>query len=326
MNIKNSIGLVALAALITLCILSTAGAEGHSNFCSQQENQDTEESAAPSLELILSVNAGLLKQTPPGCPLIIRVYLRNHGAEKARWLKAQLDYYSTEAGDEEKEKAKDAVDAWQSELDELRAETVTLSTKESPPESWVSFEMLDGEDYKSLEWPIELLSSPEGDEIAVGDVRQELIFDLSPIASQGVAPGSYTVRARLASSLIPGLEEDLESNEVTVIFADEAAADAETERVKNYLLAQYYLMNGDFESAELTTRLIIDADAEDINAIIMLGDALEGLGRGEEAENTYQQAMNTFAKKYPDEPAPPHLIRKINAYLRERFRRAQEKQ
>jgi tetratricopeptide (TPR) repeat protein len=324
MNIKNMIGLVALAALMTLCVPSTAGADGRSGLSSRQADQDAEETASPSLQLILSVNAGLLKQTPLGCPLIIRVYIRNYGAEKARWLQNQLDYYSSEAGDEEKEKAKDLVEKWQSELDGLQSESVTLSTKESTPESWISFETLDGKEYKPLDWPIELLSRPEGEEIALREIRQELIFGLSPAASQGVAPGFYTVRATLASKLIPGLDEDLESNEVTIVFADQAV-DAEAERVKNYLLAQYYLMKGDFESAEATARSIVDADAEDINALILLGDSLDGLGRGEEAEKTYQQAMNAIAKMDIDEPPPPHLIRQINKYLRERLRKAREK-
>lgn len=308
-----------LTVIILLSVMVCPAGEVSADCRGNQEDEDD----APWFDLGLSVNYGGGPEVVPGTPVILTVFFSNRSAERAGLLKQRIEYYSEKVGDEEKEKAKDVVGRWQSELDGIPDGEVTLSAKVTPMAGWINFEILEEGEYKPLSWGVELLKAPEGEEVTVGGERIELVFAVPPGSSRGISAGSYTLRAKLAEGIATGIEDEGISNDASITFS-EGAEDADLAVVCNYLTARYYLLKGDYEQAENYAELVLNSKPENIKAMYLLGQIQEGAGNAEEAEKTFRRALTIFYRNNPGKQPPRYLVKKTSYYLRERIKKAQE--
>jgi len=215
---------------------------------------------------------------------------------------------------------------------------VYLTTGKSAPslsigrtaEPWHSLvRLVDDSSGKPLGWALAPLGSPrsiafaaeQGEakamdstgNVAVVDYDHvhHLVLAASPEATKDLVPGTYAVRA-----LIEG-DSRLESAPVTVVVrgAGEAAGGDRLERERMAQSAQFYLLAKRFEDARRISGELAAREPKNCGAWMLLGDALDGLGKPREALAVYRRALAVSPRTYEE----PTLLYERMAAMRQKL-------
>ena len=168
-------------------------------------------------------------------------------------------------------------------------------------------------------------SSPAG-AAATGEVVvdessiHQIELGVSPDEAARIAAGTYSIRVAL--SLPDNTGGELVSNRVELVVeppGSTAASVAGVEKLRLEAAARFHLSAGQWEDARGVALQLVQRDAPDTLAYRLLGDALAGLGRDDEAIAAYREALGRFPETSPE--APEYLIARI-AQVEERVQAA----
>jgi hypothetical protein len=135
----------------------------------------------------------------------------------------------------------------------------------------------------------------------------------SPEAAAGVPPGAYRVRAVVETPawMLWGWRGRALSQPVTIVVRDPSRAGDKRESLEKQRLARvagFYIAAARFTEAEGTARQLLAVEPEQSRSHILLGDALAGLKRRQEALAAYRRAMALLPRSYD---APTVLMDRI---------------
>jgi hypothetical protein len=133
-------------------------------------------------------------------------------------------------------------------------------------------------------------------------------FAISPDDSAKLSAGRYTARVVLKPSLWPpwNWTGAIASREVSfTILSQPPAAEQELDRIADS--AQFYLDAGRFADALRMAAQLKDRAPQKTQSWILFGDALNGLGRNQDALGAYSQALELAAKANLDE-SPDYIL------------------
>lgn len=137
-------------------------------------------------------------------------------------------------------------------------------------------------------------------------------FAISPEDSAGLGAGHYTVKAALRSPWWPPwnwIGKEVVSNEVGFTVQPVAASAGEQEAERLADSVQFYLDAGRFDDALRLATQLKDRLPDKSNTWTLMGDALNGLHRDQEALDAYNTALELAAKEKGTEPPEYILIR-----------------
>lgn len=250
-----------------------------------------------------------------GMPFIFVVTLRNLRAEEAAQLNQRIAHYTKTAPEKERSMAKESLKFWRAELERIPDQPLTFHHDSKCLDEWISFEILKGKETAPLPWPIEPAKSSPEKRLELAEKRIHLEYVLPDAASQNVEPGEYTIRAVLAAELLSSFPGEVLFRPAAFRVLS-AAESGEDDILQNaWAAGEFYLNHKDYSRAEKYAREILNKDAGNIHALILMGGVYEGQGDPEKAARTYQEAMNIFAERNPNDPPPSILIEKSRAYL-----------
>jgi tetratricopeptide (TPR) repeat protein len=307
-----TVGITA-AALFTAC----GKPEGKSQKAAGAGGEPPAESAEKSAtRLSVGLDAGYGTDTfVQGMPFVFVVTLRNLSAEEAAQLSQKIAHYTKTAPEKERDMAEESLKLWRAELERIPDRPLKFQHDSKCLSEWISFEKLNGGETAPLPWPIEPANSSPEKRLELAEKRIHLEFILPDAASRNVEPGEYTIRAVLSGELLSSFPGKVLYRPAAfrVLSAEEAGADDIRQNAR--VAGEFYLNQKDYGRAEKYAREILNKDAGNIRALIIMGGVYEGRGDPEKAARTYQEAMNLFAERHPNDPPPPILLEKIQAYL-----------
>ncbi|OGF63533.1 MAG: hypothetical protein A2Y62_16475 [Candidatus Fischerbacteria bacterium RBG_13_37_8] len=271
--------------------------------------------ALPELGIGLSINSSAFLEITPGTPINMTVVLRNLSAEEAYRLKLKIDYYTNKASATEKQKTPDVLARWQSRLDSLAEKAVTLSSANIPFDKWITFQLKNNSAFSPLPWQLEMPPQPKENKLNLTETRIELTYFIAPDTSSSITPGTYTIKAILPAGLTPKIKKDLESNTVAFTIIPKEKASKQTIIDCALLTGDYHVQHDNFTAALSLAQQILHEKPQYIPALLLSGDAYEGLSNHESACDAYFTASNIITKEYPDEPLPPFLFEKRHKCL-----------
>jgi tetratricopeptide (TPR) repeat protein len=130
----------------------------------------------------------------------------------------------------------------------------------------------------------------------VDDSRVHVVdLGLSPEESARLGAGVYQIRVLLPLASAPDGVKQLSSNIVRVTVAPAAPA-PEQEKQRLEKTARYYREAGKWQDAHRVALELVQRQDADSTAFILLGDALNGLRRDDEALAAYRQALAALPK------------------------------
>jgi len=205
------------------------------------------------------------------------------------------------------------------------AAPVTVGRPGAPWHSLVR--LVDDSTRRPLAWAVAPLGSPGsvafsspagGLEVSgeAGDVAtldhdhvHHLVLAASPEAMSAAAPGTYGVRAILQG------DSRLESAPVEVVVgtAGDSAVRDRLERERVASSAEFYLEARRFEEARRSSEDLTAREPKNPGAWMLLGDALDGLGKPRDALAAYRRALAVSPRTYEE---PTLLYRRISAMWR----------
>ena len=279
------------------------------------EKKETKEEIPPRILLSLDINGRERGEILQGTPLFINVTLRNASAWKAAQTRDLIKYYSAEEfSEQEKENKNKILQSLKNELEETPDQPVTLRSDLLTLDKWISFELLSEGEYLPIPWPKEVLKSPEGRQISLGEKMTRLEYGLSPEVVKEISPGEYKIRVCLMPELASVVKDGLNSDPVSITILGEDRATEEMLKRRVYLTGQYYLKKGDLARAEEFVQSLVEQNPKSISGSMLLGDIKEEMKQEKEAFLFYLEAMNVIAENESEAP-PPELVQKINQYL-----------
>ena len=181
-----------------------------------------------------------------------------------------------------------------------------LGAEGKPWSADVRFVSADG---TALPWRVEVLGRPET--YRLGRAQSEMHqadFGIAPEETARMPAGRHAIRVLLdlADTRVAGGR--LASNTVHVTVGSQAAAD--DAHVKLEAAARFELRAERWEHAHRLTAQLIARPNADATAYILFGDALNGLGRHDEALAAYHQAMSLVPKDLDE--SPDYLVARMN--------------
>jgi hypothetical protein len=195
--------------------------------------------------------------------------------------------------------------------------TVTLTG--AAPEPWTSALRFETSGGKPLPFRIEPLGSPftlradEGQQ-ETSEMRQTE-FGISPEEAGRMSAGSHTIRAVLALDRSPSDGRPLVSNTVTLIVgASEADASPSGEKDRLESAARFSLLSEKWDDAHRVALRLVEREDADTSVYILLGDALNGLRRDDEALAAYHEALASLPKDLDE--SPDYLIARMEEVQR----------
>jgi hypothetical protein len=185
--------------------------------------------------------------------------------------------------------------------------TVTLTGH--APESWTPGLRFETSAGKPLAFRIDPLGPPitleGGDRERPGSAMRQAEFGISPEEAERLSTGSHTIRAVLPLANATSDRRPLVSNTVTLaVGAPEAGAMESTNSEKARLAsaARFNLLSEKWEEAHLAALRLVEREDADTPAFILLGDALNGLKRDEEALAAYHEALALLPRDLDESP------------------------
>lgn len=244
-------------------------------------------SAGSELGVTILVNSRARMDIVPGTPLIFEIALT--GSPSSRGL--------------------DVGSRWRPwyeliHLEDARSRaplTWTLKSAE-PPRSLSVVESADGRPEITTEVASDLAHLEAGRQV------HTITEAVSPDVTSHLTPGIYRVHAVLETPvwLIWGWRGRIVSGPVIVTIADPTTAGnqrAALEAERLTLTSDYYLRFEQFEDAERVARELVQSAPTQANGEMLLGDALAGLNRREDALAAYRRALTLVPPSY-EEPRP----------------------
>jgi hypothetical protein len=158
-----------------------------------------------------------------------------------------------------------------------------------------------------------------GNEAILDETRNLYTAELgiAPEETAKIPQGKYTIRAVLeVSSGSPGKWSGRAvSNPVVVSVEDEAgktpdSAHSEWNRLVESI--NFYLRAGRFEDAHGLALQAVEQKQDNVDSHILLGDALNGMRRDEEALKSYRKALFMIATKGKQYEPPTYLMLRID--------------
>ena len=145
-------------------------------------------------------------------------------------------------------------------------------------------------------------------------------FVAAPEETAQLKPGRYYVRGILETPFwfVAGWRGRLMTPSASVIVIDparDAAKGPRLEAVRLIRAADFYLNAGRYNDAHKLATLLTEANPKEARSFILLGDALAGLNRREEALTAYHRAL---ALVPPSDEKPSLLYERIKNVLRAR--------
>jgi hypothetical protein len=156
-----------------------------------------------------------------------------------------------------------------------------------------------------------------GDEAVIEEMKfvSTMKIGIGPDEAERIPAGRYTIRAALrVSSWQPWKwSGSVTSNPVIVTVRQSAKgepSDASLERDRLVQSAEFYSQAGRFDEAHRVALQIREREPEKAHSHLLLGDALDGLGRHKEAVKTYKHALNLYSLEKHYEP-PTYLLMRL---------------
>jgi hypothetical protein len=162
-------------------------------------------------------------------------------------------------------------------------------------------------------------SEPDGKTVVDDSRIHRVEFGLSPDESARLAPGTYNLRVVLPLPSAPEGVKMLASNAVSVTVelpASGERAPAEQEKMRLQAAARFYNHAKKWEDAHRVALQLVERQDAGTTAYLLLGDALNGLRRDDEALAAYQEALAALPKETKE--APVYLLTRIEQ-VRERL-------
>jgi hypothetical protein len=181
-------------------------------------------------------------------------------------------------------------------------------------DAWSSALRFETADGRKLPFRIDRLGTPFRVEIGnrkAADARPEQArdeptevhqaeFSVSPEESARLSTGTYTIRAVMAQAGSDSDSRPRVSNLVTLNVASPASSDGEKAQLET--VARFNLRSKRWDEAHRAALRLVGRDDADATAYILLGDALNGLRRDEEALAAYQEALAALPKELHESP------------------------
>jgi cytochrome c-type biogenesis protein CcmH/NrfG len=136
-----------------------------------------------------------------------------------------------------------------------------------------------------------------------------LVFGVDAAALGALRAGVYVLRAVVDTTGERGMWNGrAASRPITLrLGAAPAREAAAAQRARLRQSAAFYLADAQFAEAESRARRVIVADASDIEAWVLLGDALDGSSRPQDALAAFRSALK-LANAAPGDREPPAYI------------------
>jgi hypothetical protein len=142
-------------------------------------------------------------------------------------------------------------------------------------------------------------------------------FALAPEDSARLTAGRYLVWARLGPILWPpwNITKTIVSNSIVLTITDSAKLTPQQQNDGIARTAQFYLDAGRFQDAQRLALQLKDREPRSVRSWTLLGDALNGLRRDEQALDAYNEALMLAAKAYGAEP-PTYVMMRWHEVMR----------
>lgn len=154
----------------------------------------------------------------------------------------------------------------------------------------------------------------EQSDVAVVDAARihRVELGVGPDQVGRIPAGTHTIRAVLPLDGGSKGESRLVSNTVTLIVEAPQAGSQQTaaaEKARLEATARFYLRSEKWEDAHRVALQLVERESPDTAAFMLLGDALNGLRRDEEALAAYQEALAELPKT--EDESPDYLIARM---------------
>jgi hypothetical protein len=156
-------------------------------------------------------------------------------------------------------------------------------------------------------------TSTQPDEAIVDDSSiHQIQLGVSPDEAIRIGSGTYSVRVVLPLPQNPSGETKLVSNSITLVVegAESAAGSLPAaEKTRLEAAARFHLRSGKWQDAHQIALQLVQRDTPDALAYVLLGDALNGLRRDDEALAAYREALAELPGAVDE--SPEYLIARM---------------
>ena len=149
-------------------------------------------------------------------------------------------------------------------------------------------------------------SAAQSDEAIVdGSSVHRIAFGVSPDEATRIASGTFSVRVVLPLPRNASGETQVVSNSIAIVVegaGSGAAASQAAEKVRLEAAARFHLRSEQWEDAHGVALQLVIRDTADALAYVLLGDALNGLRRDDEALAAYREALAELSGAVDESP------------------------
>jgi hypothetical protein len=154
--------------------------------------------------------------------------------------------------------------------------------------------------------------TPSDEVIVDGASVHRITFGVSPDDATRIASGTFSVRVVLPLPPNANGETQAVSNSIAIVVdgaGSGAAAAPADERLRLEAAARFHLRSEHWEDARGVALQLVHRDTADALAYVLLGDALNGLRRDDEALAAYREALAELAGTVDE--SPEYLIARM---------------
>ena len=270
-------------------------------------------------QLNLKVNDLFVEIVNRGEPLVFTVQVTYPGnmedEQENRIIDIELEELEErlnegEITEEEYEEEKERLESQKKEI-----ETPVLGTEAEPWTEAVRFETLIDDEWRPLDWKLELLTTNSPDPIL--ELRSDVIavarYAVAPEDVENIPEGTHRVKA---------VTSDAESNPVAVgVSREEDGSPSPTKMESN---VGYFMLKGAFDQALTVINGMLASDPRSVLGMMLMGDLQRVMGNISEALQTYEKAREEFVIQDPDFWEPPRVIDAKIAETMELMREGEE--
>ena len=165
-------------------------------------------------------------------------------------------------------------------------------------DAWLTTLRFETPDAVVIAWPVRRLGASH-----LIDRFTRIRYGIDPDASGRIPPGTYLISA---AARLDGAPVTSDTVQLQVTASGELAPSPE----RLLQVGRFHLEAGEFDRAHAIALKLVEA-ADDTEAYILLGDALVGLRRDEEAIAAYTEALASIRDSQTDEP-PDRILTAID--------------
>lgn len=262
------------------------------------------------------INDGLEISSAQGSPLVLTTIVIDEQAQMQLSYNAgtaiELEYLRQQLSSGKL--TRQQYDERVASIDTAAVRSSTIGSQQNPWHGGIIWQMYVGDGkWTSASWVPVLLLVPPTEPAGVIDGVEVVAaaFGLDPDVTGSLAPKRYQLRSGLLPGVVEGVRDTLWSNSAVVNIEERQKRSSYEEQ---RWLAHYWLRRGQYQRAFDLTDQLIRQQPDYINLYEMLGDALVGLGRPDEAAAQYGRGIELYYAQQPEPYEPPDLlIDKLNA-------------